>query len=161
MAKKIHKFGGFTVDTTNVHINLNMNRFSKQFNDAQFTLDNAVMTSMEPYMPMDDGTFIEKTKSESASMAGTGQVCAGKGDEARFLYEGKVLVDEETGSPFARAGAKKVKVSQYQGKTKAKENIVYSTHKNPKAQSHWFEAAKKADKDDWIRTTKEIAGGGG
>ena len=160
MAKKIHKFGGFTVGTANVQIDLNLDRLSDQFNKAQFALDSMVMTSMEPFMPKDDGSFIEKTKSESASMAGTGQVCAGKGDEARFLYEGKVMVDEKTGSPFASAGAKKVIVSQYAGKTKAKENIVYSTHKNPKAQPHWFDAAKSADGDNWIRTTKKIAGGG-
>lgn len=155
-----HKFNGFSIKQEDVKITVKMNRLSDQFDRAQFALDNAVMTSMVPYMPMQDGLFIDLTRARSASLAGTGQVCAGAAPSGRFLYEGKTMVDEKTGSPWARKDAKKVLVSQYSGKTQAKENLVFSTHAHPKAQPHWFKPAKEADGDKWVKMTKEIAGGG-
>ena len=70
------------------------------------------------------------------------------------------MVDEQTGSPWARRGAKKVLVSQYGGKTRAKERLEYTKQAHPKAQAKWFEAAKKADEKAWIHLVKETAGGG-
>lgn len=109
---------------------------------------------------MQDGTFINQTRAKSAAMAGSGEVCAGVAPQGRFLYEGKTMVDEKTGSPWARKGAKKVLVSQYAGKTQAKENLVFSQHAHPKAQAHWFDPAKEADGRKWTKTVKRIAGGG-
>ena len=153
---KIHHFENFSIVRGDVTIRLNLDRFSDQYNRAQFELDSMVMTSMIPYMPFNSGMFIDQTRAKSAAMAGSGKVCGGISPYGRFLYEGKTMVDEVTGSPWARAGAKKVLVSQYSGKTNARENLTYSNGR----QSHWFEAAEKADKQNWIKTTKEIAGGG-
>lgn len=160
MTHKIYHFKGFSVVQGDVKIELSMDRFSKQFNKAQYALDSAVMTSMVPYMPHQDGTFINETRAQSASMAGSGLVIAGAAPQGRFLYEGKTMVDEKTGSPWARKGARKVLVSQYSGKTNAKENLVFSTKHNTKAQAHWFDAAKEADGEKWVSTVKTIAGGG-
>lgn len=160
MAHKIHHFPEISVVSGDIKVNIKLDRFSDQYNKAQYELDSAVMTSMVPFMPMQDGTFINRTRAESASVAGTGEVVAGVPPQGRFLYEGKTMVDPETGSPWARKGARKVLVSQYKGKTNAKENLQYTKHKNPKAQSHWFEPAKKADGDKWIAKVKKIAGGG-
>lgn len=160
MAQNIHHFKNFSVVQNGVDIKLNMSRFSKQFNDAQTKLDNMVMTSMVPYMPHQDGVFINQTRAKSAAMAGSGEVCAGIGPQGRFLYEGKTMVDEKTGSPWARKGAKKVLVSKYSGQTNAKENLIFSTKHNPKVQAHWFDAAKKADGEKWVKAVKKIAGGG-
>lgn len=160
MAKNIHHFDGFSVVQGDIKINLKLERFTSQFNDAQFALDSAVMTSMVPYMPMQSGSFINRTKARSAALAGTGQVCAAASPEGRFLYEGKTMVDEKTGSPWARKGAKKVLVSQYAGKTAAKENLEFSKSAHPRVQAHWFEPAKETDGEMWINTAKRIAGGG-
>ena len=62
---------------------------------------------MVPYMPHETGTFINVTRAKSASLAGTGMVCAGTGPMGRFLYYGKGMVDELTGSPWARKRGKK------------------------------------------------------
>ena len=70
------------------------------------------------------------------------------------------MVDEKTGSPWARRGARKVLVSEYTGKTNARENISYTHQAHPKAQDHWFDAAKEADQKTWIKDVKRIAGGG-
>lgn len=155
-----HEFNGFTINQADVRIRLTLDRMTDNFNRAQYALDSMVMTSMVPFMPMQDGTFINQTRAKSAAMAGSGEVCAGVAPQGRFLYEGKTMVDEKTGSPWARKGAKKVLVSQYAGKTQAKENLVFSQHAHPKAQAHWFDPAKEADGRKWVKTVKRIAGGG-
>ncbi len=64
------------------------------------------------HMPMQTGQFINVTKAMSAAVAGTGKVVAAAPPMGRFLYEGRTMVDEKTGSPWARKGARKVLVSQ-------------------------------------------------
>lgn len=143
-----------------VTVKVDLSRFSEQFKRAQYELDGAVMNSMVPFMPMEKGTFIDVTRAHSSAVQGSGKVYAAYGPQGRFLYEGKGMVDEETGSPYARKEAKKVLVSQYGGKTNAKEYLAYTKNKHPAAQSHWFDAAKSADGDKWIKKAKQIAGGG-
>ena len=103
----------FSTVKGNVHITLDMSRFKRQFQRAQYQLDGAVMESMVPFMPMITGSFINTTRAASAAVQGSGVVYAAYGPQGRFLYEGKGMVDEQTGSPWARRGAKKVLVSQY------------------------------------------------
>ena len=143
-----------------VTIDLNLERFERQFQQAQYMLDSTIMTDIEPLMPKQAGTFINKTKAASAAVAGSGLVYAALGPEGRFLYHGKTMVDVQTGSPWARPAAKKVLVSEFSGKTNAKENLDLSRGANPRAQPEWFEAAKAANKDHWIRLAKKTAGGG-
>lgn len=135
---------------------LDMSRVENNFNKAQFALDSAVMTSMVPLMPMGTGQFIAETKAMSAAMAGTGEVVAAAPPSGRFLYEGKTMVDVKTGSPWARKGAKKVLVSEFGGKTNAKQNLSFSGGAKPR----WFDEAKKKDGDNWIDLVKKTAGGG-
>ena len=70
------------------------------------------------------------------------------------------MVDEATGSPYARRGAKKVLVSQFSGQTAAKENLEYAKQAHPRAQAEWFDAAKQQYGSTWIRKVKAQAGGG-
>lgn len=141
-------FKGFSIVEGDVKVKVNLDRFERQYQDAQFTLDTMVMRSMEPFMPKQTGTFINLTRSMSDALAGTGVVVAGAPPIGRFLYEGNVMVDPETGSPWARKGAKKVVTDKK------------LTFGNPKTTDHWFDAAKKADGEEWIKSVKKIAGGG-
>ena len=134
---------------------LDLTRFGPQLEKAQYDLDSMVMTDMTPFMPMETGQFINVTKAMSAAYAGTGIVVAAAPPFGRFLYEGKTMVDELTGSPWARRGARKVLVSQYSGRTNAKPNLTYARGR----QSHWFEEAKKQNAKKWIAKTKKTAGG--
>ena len=154
------RFRNFSFNSENVRIEINLSRFSKQFGLSQFALDSAIMTSMVPFMPMQSGTFINTTRSMSAALAGTGTVVAAAPPMGRFLYEGKVMVDEATGSTYARRGARKVLVSQYRGHTNAREDISYSSAAHPDVTDHWFDAAKKKDLKSWLRVAKKAAGGG-
>ena len=132
---------------------LELDRFEGQFSRAQWMLDNMVMQSMIPYMPMQTGTFINVTKGMSDAIAGSGKVVAAAPPMGRFLYEGLLMVDELTGSPYARKGAKKVLA---QGPVM----LQYSQHAHPSVTSHWFDTAKKNHGKQWIRAVKQEAGGG-
>lgn len=157
MASKTTHFKGFSVVDGDIKIKLNLSRFDKQFQRAQYELDGDVMNSMEPFMPLNKGTFIQKTREESTALQGTGMVVAAASPFGQFLYHGKTMVDIETGSPWAKYENKKVLVSQYTGKTNAKENLTYS---RAGAKALWFDAAKKKDGKSWIKKAKKIAGGG-
>ena len=135
---------------------LDLTRFGPKISKAQFELDSMVMTDMVPYMPMQTGLFIDITNAMSAAYAGTGRVVAGAPPSGRFLYEGETMVDEKTGSPWARRGAKKVTVSQYSGKTNAAPYLTYANGRT----DHWFEKAKETNLNEWIKKTKGTAGGG-
>lgn len=162
MASKTTHFKGFSIIAGDLKVKLSLSRFDEQYKKAQYQLDGDVMNSMVPFMPMivGSGSFIGSTRAASAAVQGSGQVYAAHAPQGRYLYEGKVMVDENTGSPWAKEGAKKVLVSQYAGKTAAKENIEYTHQAHPKAQDHWFDAAKAADGKKWVRRVKATAGGG-
>lgn len=137
-------------DTT-IELDVDLSRFEKQYGKAQFILDNAVMTSMVPYMPHRTGTFINVTKAMSAAIAGSGTVVAAAPPMGRFLYEGKVMIDPETGSPWARPGAKKIVTDK---------PLNYDTSHRPNVTNHWFDTAKKNYVKSWVKTVKKKAGGG-
>lgn len=134
-----------------IELEVDLSRFDKKYGEAQYELDSAVMLSMEKYMPKRDGVFINVTKSMSASIAGSGTVVAAAPPFGRFLYEGKVMVDPETNSPWARKGARKVVTDK---------NLNYDKSLNPDVTDHWFDAAKKNHLEEWLKKAKETAGGG-
>ena len=143
-----------------IEMDVDLSRFNRQYGRAQYLLDSQIMTDMVPFMPMQSGTFINVTRGMSAAIAGSGKVYAAAPPFGRFLYEGKTMVDEATGSPWARKRARKVLVSQYSGMTAARENLEYSKAAHPKVTDHWFDAAKKHYGKKWIKKAKMMAGGG-
>ncbi len=121
-------------------------RLERNLKLAQWRLDTQIMQDMIPFMPQQTGAFVNITQAQSSAMAGTGKVCAGTAPMGRFLYEGKVMVDPETGSPWARAGAKKVVTDR---------PLTYS---NPMATPHWFETAKDLHLKDWEKLVADTMG---
>ena len=148
MASRTFHFPGFSIVSGDIKVDVSLSRFEKQFQDAQYWLDGQVMNDMVPYMPHRDGIFVNLTRMRSAALQGTGKVVAGAPPQGRFLYEGKVMIDPVTGSPWARKGAKKVVTER---------PLTYS---NPKATPHWFDTAKDAHGKSWVKGVKRIAGGG-
>ena len=144
----IFHFPKYSIVTGGVKLNVDLKRFEKQFEDAQYWLDTQIMNSMVPYMPMRDGNLIKLTRARSASVAGTGKVYAAYGTPyGRFQYMGKVMVDEKTGSAWARKDARKVLTSK---------NLRYS---KAGATAKWFDTAKRQDGEAWIKGVKKRAGG--
>lgn len=148
MASKTFHFPGFSLVQGDIKVDVSLNRFERQYERAQYYLDSQIMTDMVPYMPHRDGNFVNVTRLQSAALAGSGKVVAAASPMGRFLYEGKVMVDPVTGSPWARKGAKKVVTER---------PLTYS---NPKATPHWFDTAKDAHGKAWVKGVKRIAGGG-
>lgn len=148
MASKTFHFPGFSLVQGDITVDVSLNRFEKQFQEAQYYLDSQIMNDMVPYMPHRDGNFVNVTRLQSAALAGSGKVVAAAPPMGRFLYEGKVMVDPVTGSPWARKGAKKVVTERP------------LTYGNPKATPYWFDTAKDAHGKSWVKGVKRIAGGG-
>lgn len=148
MSKTFH-FPSFSMVAGDITVNISLNRFEKQFQEAQNWLDGQVFMDMEKYMPFRDGNMRNVSAIMSRSMQGTGQVVAGAPPYGRFLYEGKVMVDPLTGSPWARAGAKKVVTDR---------DLVLDTTAHPRATDHWFDAAKTENVKSWVKGVKRIAG---
>lgn len=144
----ISHFKSFSIVKDGIDIKVDLNRFENQAKKAQFWLDNQIMTDMVPLMPHVTGAFVNITRAMSSSFAGTGIVVAAAPPMGRFLYEGKVMVDPVTNSPWARKGAKKVVTEK---------PLTYS---NPRAVPHWFDKAKDAHYKEWEAGVKERAGGG-
>ena len=128
-------------------VDIDAERLGNKKKKAQYWLDSQIMTDMIPLMPMDTGSFINTTVAQSAALAGTGEVIAGTGPHGRFLYEGLVMVDPETGSPFARAGVKKVVTDR---------PLTFS---RPGAVAHWFDEAKAQHLTDWVNGVAKFYGG--
>ena len=148
MASKTFHFPGFSLVQGDITVDVSLNRFEKQFQEAQYYLDSQIMNDMVPYMPHRDGNFVNVTRLQSAALAGSGKVVAAAPPMGRFLYEGKVMVDPVTGSPWARKGAKKVVTERP------------LTYGNPKVTPYWFDTAKDAHGKSWVKGVKRIAGGG-
>lgn len=150
MSKKTFHFNKFSLVKGDIKVKVDLSRFEKQYQQAQYWLDGQVMTDMVPLMPHVTGTFIQQTRAASAALQGSGEVYAAFGPQGRFLYEGKVMVDEVTGSPWARKGAKKVVTDR---------NLDYNKSSNPQAGSHWFNRANEEHNRKWVEGVKKRAGG--
>lgn len=160
-----------------VDMHIDMGQLDTRVRKAQYALDGQVMMDMIPKMPMITGGFIQRTHAMSSAVQGTGIVYAAAPPYGRFLYEGKVMVDEKTGSPWARKGARKVLLSQYQGKTdkrigaffkrgdqyfkwsEARENLTYTKTFHPFVTAHWFEVTKAGKKHNWVNLVAQKMGG--
>lgn len=158
---KAKHFKKYSIVDGDIQLKLDMSRFSKQFQEAQYGLDGNVMNSMVPLMPRLNGTFIQTTRAASAAIQGSGMVYAALGPQGRYLYEGKVMVDSETGK-----GPRKIPtgpgeyVLRFRKGAKLKVTSRPLRYSSLDATDHWFDAAKKKDGKQWIKEAKKTAGGG-
>lgn len=86
-----------------------------------------------PYVPFLTGSLDERTQVVGDSVIYPGPY-------ARFLYYGKVMVNPETGSTYAKKGMTKVLTDK---------NLVFTKYFHNHAQSHWFEASKAQNLKEW------------
>lgn len=97
-----------------------------------------IQKDTEPFVPA-------RTK----SLANRSQVVENRaiypGPYARFLYYGKLMIDPDTGSAWARYGAAKVVTGK---------DLDIKTAVHSQAQSHWFEASKAQNMDKWERVAE-------
>lgn len=108
---------------------------------AEHTLAVQVLSDTEPFVPA-------QTKSLSNRSRVDGNEVIYPGPYARYLYYGKLYVDPETGSAFARRGATKVPASPAR-------DLQIKTEVHRQACSHWFEASKAQNLKKWLRVAEK------
>jgi len=89
----------------------------------------------EPFVPARTKSLVSRTQVVDSSVIYPGP-------ESRMLYNGKLMIDPDTGSAWARKGVTKVVTGK---------DLNISTAVHSQAQSHWFEVSKAQDLDKWVR----------
>lgn len=111
---------------------------------AEHLLAQQVAKDTSPFVPMVTGSLDQRTRVE-------GDKVIYPGPYARYLYNGKVMVDPNTGSTFAPKGGTKVVTDR---------NLVFNQTVHSQAQDHWFEASKAQNKDKWKRVAEKAVKNG-
>ena len=135
--------------SSGIRCEIDISRFRKQSEEAQWFLGEKVLQDCKPFMPKRDGIL-----QDNSMVLREGREVLFPGPYARFLYMGKKMVDSETGrgpfptpdGPRYRKGATLVATDK---------DLTYSAG-GPK----WFDAAKAAHGEAWIAEVKRIGGGG-
>lgn len=142
MSDEIH-LPNFSYVVPHFRVEISFDQLSANINEAQRWLGDRVLEDSKPFMPILTGSLQQRSHVEA-----DGKRVVFPGPYGRFQYMGKVMVDPETGSPWARKGAKKVVTDR---------PLKYS---NPKATPKWFDAAKAQNLSYWLDgVRKRIAGG--
>ena len=137
------------MSTDCMDINVSFDRLARYMSASQRALDNQILTDMVDYIPMETGNLTRQTLAINRENIGSGELVLDTTDYARYLYHGKLMVDPETGSAWARPQAIKVLTDQ---------DLEYSKAAHGKAGSHWFERAKEERKRTWLKVARQAAG---
>ena len=135
-----------------VHSNVNINQLADTCSVAEKKLAVEVMRDTVPFVPALTGVF-----SNTVRVIGNHVVYSGV--MSRYLWEGKVMVDSETGKG-ARWLGEEIGFRHRRGATlvPTDRNLTYSKSMHPKATSHWFDASKEKNLDKWLRAAKKLLG---
>ena len=101
--------------------------------DAQTFHTQNVLRRILRYMPYDSGMTIKVTIAQTNVRR---PLIITNTPSARFLYHGKLMVSDVTGSPWARKGETKHVVNT---------PLIYTKTKNPKAGPYWDRALSAAE----------------
>ena len=105
---------------------------------AEHAVAVQVQKDTEPFVPALTGSFANRTQVVD-------NIVIYPGPSARMLHEGKLMIDPNTGSAWARKGATKVVTGK-------KLEFNHSVHSQ--AQSHWDQASKAQNMDKWERVAE-------
>lgn len=122
-----------------IRVNVNPRMLDKAADRAAEILATQAMKDTEQFVPAATGSLSGRTKTEGSKIIYPGPY-------ARFLYHGMVMVDPDTGSPWAKAGATKVLTNR---------SLVFSQAMHAQAQAEWFEASKALNLDKWLSVYKK------
>lgn len=117
-----------------VKSDIDLAKITSRLDRAQETLGNEVMKDTDKFVPKLTGSLSGRTRVSDGEIVYPGPY-------ARYLYHGKLMVDPQTGSSYARKGSTKTLT----GKS---INVAKS---NPMAQPEWFEVSKSMNLDKWKR----------
>lgn len=130
-------------------VDISFDRLARYMSASQRALDRQILTDMVPYMPMETGRLTEETLAINEPNIGSGELVLDSTAYARFLYHGKLMIHEPTGSSWAPKGETKVVTET---------PLNYSKAAHSQAGPEWFERAKEAKKRTWLKVAREAAG---
>lgn len=105
---------------------------------AAHAVAQQIASDTEPFVPAMTKSLVNRTRVVENTVVYPGPY-------ARFLYNGKLMIDPKTGSAWAPKGATKVVTG---------EDLNISQAVHSQAQAHWFEASKAQNMEKWA----EVAG---
>ena len=108
---------------------------------AEAILAEQVMKDTDKYVPALTGSLSMRTHIENKN------TIVYPGPYARFLYYGKVMIYEPTGSTFAPKGEHKIVTDR---------DLVMHPTMHSLATSHWFEVSKAANMEKWLRVAERL-----
>lgn len=85
------------------------------------------------------------------------------GPYARYLYYGKVMVDERGHGPshfVDKFGNEVIRFPKGSKLHATDRNLVFTRTVHPQAQDHWFEASKAQNLDKWVRVADKAVKNG-
>lgn len=110
-------------------------RLEKGCTKAEHIVALQIRKDTSPYVPALTGDLDRRTRVDSSRVIYPGP-------QSRYLYHGKLMVDPETGSSYARKGTTKILTDK---------SLVFNKAMHAQAQSHWFEASKSENLEKWVR----------
>lgn len=115
------------------------NALAESCTKAEHIVAQQVAKDTSPFVPALTGSLDIRTRVDGSNVIYPGPY-------ARFLYNGKVMVDPNTGSTYAPKGGTKVVTDR---------DLVFNQTVHPQAQDHWFEASKAQNLDKWERVAEK------
>lgn len=125
-----------------VTVNIDLTQLGERTSKAQRWLGDRALEDCKAVMPLQSGNLQQRSYASE-----DGKKVIFPGPYARFLYGGKVMLDPDTGSPWARKGVKKVLTDR---------PLQYS---RPGATDHWFDTAKARNGAYWVDGAERIIRG--
>lgn len=138
-----------------IKVEINLDKQSKQFQEAQQWLGDRILEDCKASMPLLTGSMQQRSYVRYG-----GKEVVFPGPYARYQYYGKVMVDSQTGK-----GPRKIPTGpgEYALRFRKGAKLMPTDrplkYSNPNAVPEWFEHAKNQYKDAWIKGVSEKMGG--
>lgn len=132
-------------------LSVNCSFLGKRLDNSQDMLDLAIWNDIKKYMPVKNGTLVQRTQALNLKTRGEVYLYDPNLPYGHYQYEGIVYKDpvynaggftDGDGNWWSRKGVKKVMSDQ---------PLFYT---NPLAEAHWEEVAIKNHKNDWVKIAK-------
>lgn len=146
----------FGTENGTVRVAFDGTELSDRLERACDALHEMAAEDMLPYMPVRTGAFRERTRGANESMTGTGEIYAGVGPMARYLYRNRVMVDAATGKGPRNIPGVGPRFQKGAHLTASGRALHYSS---PSARPAWFEVAKAAGLKRWLGRMQAILDG--
>lgn len=141
-----------------VRVKLDLSRYGKNLERAQYLFGNMVLQDCKPFMPLLTGNFQQRSYVDEG-----GRSVVFPGPYGRYLYMGKAMKNAATGK-----GPRKIPTGpgEYIWRWPKGAKLVPTDrplkYSRPEAQARWFEVAKAQNQGVWVDKLKGwILNGGG